>query len=73
MAPKDCGLRPVKPGVHQPQVLPSRMQVISPLSKVKKDAALASEAAVTQKDKAAGSPGMGLKAKTYGVAAGMKR
>jgi hypothetical protein len=49
------------------------MQVISPLSKVKKDAALASEAAVTQKDKAAGSPGMGLKAKTYGVAAGMKR
>lgn len=66
VAPKDCGLRPVKPPPHQLQ-LPSPLQVISPLSKVKKDAALAGEAAASQK-----TAGAGLKSKAHGVAAGTK-
>ncbi|KXN85190.1 putative serine/threonine-protein kinase kinX, partial [Leucoagaricus sp. SymC.cos] len=72
VAPKDCGSRPIKPAVHQTQ-LSSPLQVISPLSKVKKDAVLAGEAGTNQKDKVAGGMGVGLKAKTYGAAVGAKR
>jgi hypothetical protein len=53
--------------------LPSPLQVISPLSKVKKDVATASEAAMSQKDKVGVGAGTGLKAKTYGAAGGAKR
>ncbi|KAJ3564015.1 hypothetical protein NP233_g8565 [Leucocoprinus birnbaumii] len=68
VAPKDCGLRPVRPPPHQLQ-LPSRLQVISPLSKVKRDAALASDN-VNQK---AGVSGVGVRAKNHGVGASPRR
>jgi len=37
VAPKDCGLRPYRPGIHQHQALASPLQAMSPLSKVKRD------------------------------------
>lgn len=68
VAPKDCGVRPQRPAVHQ-FASPLHGIGISPLSKVKKDAALVGDGAV--KDKEKGSPKM--KSHGIAVAVGAKR